>query len=135
MTGPLADAVSAADDLTYAAWGATGQMPPDEVERMARRISEALDDVEPPYGRKANDDDGYIGRALGDLYDRVDQWEEYYDKPHIQTVDDLQQVEYADALAVPVSWVRTHVEPSDIRMWGDFQAIRNERMEKRRKDN
>ena len=128
MTGPLSEAVAAAEEIIDAAHGSR-HVDPEVVKACAKRVSECLRQAEPPYGRPQGDDDrsDQIADALRSLRERCEDWGKIYDKPHIPTVDRLQLLEYADDLGVPLSWVRAHVEPTDIWAWGDFQHIKRDR--------
>lgn len=129
MTGPLSEAVEAADALKDAA-RRSRTVDASLVRAHAERVVTCLREAKPPYGdTREKGGESQTSRLLRRLRERCDGWEDIYDKPYIATLDELQILEYAEALGVPPSWVRGHVEPRDIRAWGDFQRIKQQRFD------
>jgi len=136
VTGPLSEAVAAADDMDDAVHGEKA-VDPSIVIACTRRIVACLRDAEPPYGggQAGGKEPGeIIDESLRSLRERCDEWEDIYDKPGIATVEELQHLKYADALGVPVSWVRSNVEPADVRAWSDFQPIKQAQIDQQMND-
>lgn len=63
--------------------------------------------------------------------ERIEQWDEIYDKRSIRSLDDLQILEIADDFKVPPSWVRENMSHWEIQQWADYQQIKSAREEER----
>lgn len=66
--------------------------------------------------------------------ERVEQWDEIYDKRSIHSLDELQILEVADDFKVPPSWIRENMSRWEIMQWADYQRIKNDRQDQAMKD-
>lgn len=123
MSDPsLARAVAAAESMKEAAQ--SGEVASGQVAEWAGAIADALDGARPPFEGSGPDKS-----ALSTLVERCDQWEDYYEYDHLTDAQTLQLAAYAHWLRVPVSWVRKHVEPKDVRLWGEYSDLRDQKQQ------
>jgi len=64
----------------------------------------------------------------------VAQWDEWWHLDHINDTETLQLMEVADYYRVPLSWVREHCTPHDVRVFCDYVEIKDKRMEEEKRE-